>query len=381
MDENRRSAEEPLIGDAAVGNVEDIVAKNNQNTLLLNRIFEGKVQEQNQGQVQNYIHKMIAFQGESRTYFFDGGRDGEMSDEEQKRKIDQCQDLLLKLYVAPIIRLIKVGNTFFGLLDNASYACIILLLVGSSILSPTEKSTIGTLFDGHYATNVAIVVTMGSDLLHNIMHYSTRLWNLSRIDIHLVMLLYAVYVLILALNHQLNHESGDCDWVYWYVLAFRFGCFYLATCCEYWLEIMVLQLIRQLKTGEDFTLPLSTCKRLSLGSIVQRLGYPYSRLSQNDREMLETFKGSFCCWNWKESSMNFLRKYHAPDRFQRNTPKWSHLVFIPGGIIAFLLSMVLLLLLGCLASIPLLVSTGFVYLFQCCCQCCNWGIHEEIWLW
>ena len=63
MDENRRGAEEPLIGDAAVGNVEDIVAKNNQNTLLLNRIFEGKVQEQNQGQVQNYIHKMIAFQG------------------------------------------------------------------------------------------------------------------------------------------------------------------------------------------------------------------------------------------------------------------------------------------------------------------------------
>ena len=146
MGEHRRTVEEPCIGNAARETVEDIVAKNNQNTLLLNRKFEGEVQEQSQGQVESYVHKIIAFQGETRIFCFYGGRDGEMTDEDQKRRVDQCNDLLLKLYVAPIMRVIKISNTFFGALDNASYACILLLLFGSSVLSPAEKDNIGTIF-------------------------------------------------------------------------------------------------------------------------------------------------------------------------------------------------------------------------------------------
>ena len=275
------------------------------------------------------------------------------------------------------MRVIKVSNTFFGALDNASYACILLLLLGSSVLSPAEKDKIGTIFDDPTITDIAIVVTVGLDLIHNIMHNSTSLWNLGRMDIYLVLVLYGVYLILLLIN-QLLHEGDDAkgDWVYWYVLAFRFACFYLATCSEYWLEKMVLKLIRQLKTGEDFALPVSTC----LGNLVQLLGYPYHQLNESDREALETFKGSFCSWNWKESSLNILRKYHTPGHFQTNPPNRNYLVCViayPGGIIAFVLSMVLLLLLGLLSLIPL----GVVYLFQCCCKRCNWKIYEEIFLW
>ena len=216
----------------------------------MNRIFKDVIQEERRGKVA----KMVAFQGDTRIFFFDGGNDMDMTDEEEKRRKEQCQDLLLKLYVAPVIRFMKLGVTFFGLLDNASYACILLLFFGGSILGAEDESNIDNIFDGKDASNIASVVTLASDLLHNIMHSSTRLWNLSRIDLQLVLVLYVAYLIILV--------SGGASWVYWYVLGFRFGFFYLSTCCDYWLERIVLTIVRKLKTGQDFVLsdlPLSTC--------------------------------------------------------------------------------------------------------------------------
>lgn len=67
------------------------------------------------------------------------------------------------------------------MIDNATFACIILLFLGAKVLH--SKELIHNILDGHYQLNTALVVTMCSDVLHNIMHSSTRLWNLNRIDL------------------------------------------------------------------------------------------------------------------------------------------------------------------------------------------------------
>jgi len=355
----------------------DIVSKNNQNTLLLNREFEAEVtvneEEEKNMQSSTCITKMIAFQSDTRIFFFNYGKAGDLTDELEKQRLYHCQNFLLLLYVSPIIRIMKVGISFFDLLDNTSFACILILLFGGGILTSRDHNDIDDIFDGKHGSNTAILIAVFSDLMHNILHSSTRLWNLTRIDLPLVLTLYVAYVTIL--------YSSRADWLYWYLISFRFGCYYLSTSCNYWEDVMVLKIIRKLKTGCDFTLCTFSCKVFFLSNLLDKIRFPYQRLSQEDKNALEVFKGSFCCWNWRQSSLRFLRKYHEIGNIQTSTSKWGHVFFVPGGVIALVTAFVLVAVLVILGSIPLSFAAVVGILLRCCCKRLNLGIFEEMNLW
>jgi len=361
-------------------NVGDVVSKNNQNTLLLNREFEAEIEicrdEEKNMHCSTRIHKMIAFQSDTRIFFFDFGNAGDLTEEEQKKRLDQCQSFLLMLYVAPIIRIMKMGTSFFNLLANTSFACILLLLFGGGILTDKERQDIGDIFDGHDVSNTAILIAVFSDLMHNILHASTRLWNLTRIDLPLVLALYVAYVIILWWT------PGHSEWIYWYLIYFRFGCYYLSTSCNYWEDIMVLKIIRQVKNNRNFTVCDCSCKMFFLSNLIRKIGFPYHRLSQDDKIAAAVFKGSFCCWNWSRSSLRFLRKYHKKGEMQMRTSKWGHVFFLFGGVIASIVAFCLVSVLIILGSVPLSIAAliGF-FARRCFCLHLNFGIFEEINLW
>jgi len=358
----------------------DIVSKNNQNTLLLNREFEAEIEicrdEENNMQYSTRIHKMIAFQSETRIFFFDFGNAGDLTDEELKKRLDQCQSFLLMLYVAPIIRLMKMGISFFVLLDNTSFACILLLLFGAGLLTGRERENIGDIFDDHYGSNAAILIAVFSDLMHNILHAATRLWNLTRIDLPLVLALYVAYVIIL------YSTPAHGDWIYWYLIWFRFGCYYLSISCNYWEDMMVLKIIRQVKNDRDFTVCDCSCKVSFLSNLMHKIGFPYHRLSQDDKIAAAVFKGSFCCWNWSRSSLRFLRKYHKKGKMQMSTSKMGHLFFLPGGVIALIAAFCLVSVLITLGSVPLSIAAFLAFFARRCFRIrFKFGIFEEINLW
>jgi len=359
-------------------NAGDIVSKNNQNTLLLNREFEAEIEigrdDEKNMQCSTRIHKMIAFQSDTRIFFFDFGNAGDLTDEELKKRLDQCQSFLLMLYVAPIIRIMKMGISFFNLLDNTSFACILLLLFGGSILTGRERQHIGDIFDGHHGSNTAILIAVFSDLMHNILHASTRLWNLTRIDLPLVLALYVAYVIILYKAHG--------DWIYWYLILFRFGCYYLSTSCNYWEDMTVLKIIRQVKNDRDFTVCDCSFKMFFLSNLIHKIGFPYHRLSQDDKIAAAVFKGSFCCWNWSRSSLRFLRKYHKKGEMQMSTSKWGHVFFLFGGVIALIVALCVLSVLTILGSVPLSIAALIGFFARRCFRLhFKFGIFEEINLW
>lgn len=369
----------------------DIVSKNNQNSMLLDRVFKAEIQDNTEG---IHSHKMIGLQGESRIFFFDCGRDGEITDEEQENRKEKCRNLLLKLYVAPLTRILKIGSTFFSVLDNATYACILLLFFGSSILSPEDFSNIhnitrndnDNIFDNETGINTATVVTLGSDLLHNIMHASTRLWNLSRVDLQLVLVIYAAYFIILSV--------GKVHWVYWYVLSFRFFAFYVTESCDYWIDMLVQVILKTLKEGEnatdvelqqgfaDFKLHCSGCCCGFVENLVGLLGFPYSRLNRDDIEALRFYKGAFCSWDWRKSSLSFVKTYHGDDSVQELPSCCSiHWFFYLGGIIAFMAVFLLSCVVFFFGGIAFGLGFCLVWIFKLCCISCDWGIHEELYLW
>ena len=232
-----------LVNDMAQSFFGDIVAKNNQNTMLLDRVFKATITD---GPEDTHDHKMIGLQGESRVFLFDCGRDSGIADNEQAKednRREQCRGLLLKLYVAPIIRIAKIGSTFFSVLDNATYACLLLLFFGRMLLG--TKDTIGNILDG---SNLSLIVTVCSDLLHNIMHASTRLWNLRRVDVQLVLVLYVAYYINLVYDVVCMSNS---DLIYVCILSFRFGAFYLTTSCDYWVDMLVLNTLMKLKQEDN----------------------------------------------------------------------------------------------------------------------------------
>jgi len=368
----------PLLANDGNQNLGDIVAKNNQNTLLLNREFEAEIEicgdEEKNMQCLTRIHKMVAFQSNTRIFFFDFDNAGDLTDEERKKRLDQCQSFLLMLYVAPIIRLMKMGISFFNLLDNTSFACILLILFGGGILTSSERENVGDIFDGHHGSNTAILIAVCSDLVHNILNASTRLWNLTRVDLPLVLALYVAYAIIL--------YSAHGDWIYWYLIWFRFGCYYLSTSCNYWEDIMVLKIIHQVKNDRDFTLCDCSCKVSFLSNLMQKIGFPYHRLSQDDKIAAAVFKGSFCCWNWSRSSLRFLRKYHRKGKMQVSTSKRGHVFFLPGGVIALITATCLVSVLIILGSVPLSIAACFAFFARLCFRLrFKFGIFEEINLW
>ena len=340
----------------------DIVSKNNQNTLLLDRVFEAEISNDKNTQ-HSYYYDMVAFQGESRIFIFDGGKEGDITDLEQEDRKEQCRNILLKLYVAPIIRIGKIASTFFGILDNAIFACVLLLLFGSGFLNADDVSIIEKIIQGDYGQGVMMVIVC-SDLLHNIMHSSTRLWNLGRVDLPLVLVLYALYFIML--------EIIWAEWVYWYLVFFRFCAFYVTTSCDYWIEVMIHNMVMNLKEGHDFML-----LPYYLGNFVSCIRYPTSRLNKDDKEALKHFKGTFCAWNWTQSTLGIVKKYHEKSKFQELPSNISHFFFYFGGVLAFVavfLLSILVFLLGAIACILAYVILRLLSGF-------DWGIQEEIFLW
>jgi len=354
----------------------DIVLKNNQGTLLLNREFVAEIKlstdEEKNMQSPTYMHKMVAFQGDTRIFFFDYGKEGDLTNEEEKKRLDQCQNLLLMIYVAPIIRIMKMAISFFYLLDNTSFACLLLLLFGGNILSKDDHRDIGDIFDGRHGSTTAILIAIFSDLLHNILHASTRLWNLTRIDLPLVLTLYLAYFIIM--------RSMGAEWVYWYLLSFRFVSYYVSTCCNYWEDIMVLKIIRKMKAGGDFKLPNFLRKGVYVTKLEDKFAFPHHRLSQDDVHALKFFLGSFCCWNWSRSGFRFLEKYHG-DKQQITTSKWGHLIFLPGGVIALVTAFFLMTVLIMLGLIPLIFAASVGFIMKCFCIRCQLPIFDEVNMW
>ena len=345
----------------------DIVSKNNQNTLLLDRIFKAEISNNYSTKYVLY-HKMIGFQGESRIFLFDCGREGYITDEEQEERKEECRGLLLNLYVAPIIRIAKIASTFFSIIDNATFACILLLLFSGTALTTDQRGIVEKIIDGDYHSS-AMMIIVCSDLLHNIMHSSTRLWNLGRVDLPLVLVLYTSYFILLGVSRS--------DMVYWYLIFFRLCAFYASTCCDYWIEVIIYNIIMKLKQGKDFILPFSETTFRSLNMLVGRLRYPTSRLNEDQKIALKHFKGTFCCWNWTESSLRIVKKYHNEDSFQDLPSKWNHFFFYLGGFIAFVVVFLLSIVVFFLGSISYILA----YLMLCLFKGLNWGIKEEILLW
>ena len=358
---------------------DDIVSKNNQNTMLLDKLFEAEIQD---GTHNIHSHKMIGFQSESRIFFFDCGQDGELQDAELENRKEKCRNLLLNLYVAPLVRIMRIGSTFFTVLDNASYACILLMFFGSSILTPediTDMKHFFDMFNNDTTMNTITGVILGSDLTHNIMHSQTRLWNLSRMDLPLVLVIYSIYCILLSV--------GKSRWVGWFVLGFRFFSFYMAECCEYWVDIWVERIILSLREGNisagadrnrggaDFTLPISNCCCNCVQKLGSKMGFPYSRLSSDDIEALSLYKGTFCSWNWKKSSVNFVRKYHLPGCLQQIPSNWNHLLFYPGGIIALITVLILSFVVAVFGLIALLFGYLVFWMFG------GLEMYEEFLLW
>lgn len=353
--------------------LKDIVFKNNQNTLLLNREFVAKIPiEEKNVQSTTYDHKMIAFQADTRIFFFDYGKDGDLTDEEEKNRLDLCQNLLLMIYVAPLIRIMQMGISFFDLLDNTSFAVILLLLFGGNILETDDRSEIGNIFSGSLGSDTAIMIAVFSDLMHYILHSSTRLWNLGRVDLPLVLSLYMAYVIIM--------WRSNSNWLYWYLLSFRFGSYYVSTCCNYWEDVVVLSIIRKLKAGEDFKLPSFLHKGDFLSKLLDKFAFPLTRLDQENKDALNVFTGSFCCWNWSRSALSFMEKYHG-DKQQKVTSKYGHVIFIPGAVIAILTSIFLVVVLIILGIIPLTIAAFLALVVRICCKRFRLRIHEEINLW
>jgi len=357
----------------------DIVFKNNQETLLLNREFVATIDthkdDEKNMQSSPITYKMIAFQAETRIFFFDCGEcgeDGKLKEDKQKERLEHCQKLLLMIYVAPLIRVMQMGISFFNLLDNTSFALILLLLLGGDILTKDHRLEIGNIFSGALGSDTAIMITVFSDLMHYILHSSTRLWNLGRVDLPLVLSLYMAYVIIM--------WRSNSNWLYWYLLSFRFGSYYVSTCCNYWEDVVVLKIIRKLEDKDDFKFPSCLHKGVFLSNLLDKFAFPKDRLDKEDKEALTVFKGSFCTWNWSRSAKRFMEKYHG-DRKQKDTSKYGHLVFIPGAVIAIVTSFFLVLVLIILGIIPLSIAYVLAHLVRLCCRRFKLRIHEEINLW
>ena len=238
----------------------DIVGKNNQNTLLLDRLFEAKIPD-DYGNVET--RRVVAIQSETRVFLFHIGSDGSDggdiqgstgSQSERKEEIDmldkrrnQCRELLLKLYVAPMVRLIKIASSFFSILDNLTFACIVLLFFFGGLLDSDMKHKIHSIIEGRLYGSTALVVLLCSDILHNIMHASTRLWNLNRVDFPLVMVFYAAYFVIMVVDNIPKDDASKWDfsksWIYFYALGFRFAAFYISESCEYWMDVLVVKIL------------------------------------------------------------------------------------------------------------------------------------------
>merc|ERR1719173_11942 len=172
-----------------------------------------------------------------------------------------------------------MGISFFNLLDNTSFAFILLLLLGGDILKTADRSEIGHIFSGSHGSDTAIMIAVFSDLMHYILHSSTRLWNLGRVDLPLVLSLYMAYVIIM--------WRSNSNWLYWYLLLFRFGSYYVSTCCNYWEDVVVLKIIRKLKDGQDFKLPSFLHKVCCLSKLVDKFAFPLTRLDKENDDALK----------------------------------------------------------------------------------------------
>ena len=363
---------------------DDIVSKNNQNTMLLDRIFEAEIQNETNNM---HSHKMIGFQGESRIFFFDCGQNRELQHAELENRKEKCRNLLLKVFVAPLVRIMRIGTTFFTVLDNVSYAWILLMYFGAIILNDMiEKVDILGIFDTDETTiHLITCAILGSDLIHNIMHSSTRLWNLSRIDLPLVLVIHSTYCILLSIGES----TGS---VYWYVFGFRFFSFYMTKSCEYWIDVWVQKTIFSLRQGNiiagaeknrggtDFTLPMFNNCCSSVQKLAKNIGFPYSRLSSDDTEALSLYKGTFCSWNWRKTSVDFVKNYHPSECVQQLQSKWSHCVFYPGGFIAILTVLILSFVVAVFGLIAFFLGYLILLPFMCCRRCCDWGweIYEEL---
>jgi hypothetical protein len=333
---------------------------------------------------------MVGFQGESRVFIFDYGKEGDISDQEKEDRKEQCRNILLKLYVAPLLRIGKIASTFFSIIDNAMFACVLLLLFGTGVLDDTEdvikhmikkrpdsseKVLFGSgVFDDadvgkqHIWEKImegdvqqgAMVVIVCCDLLHNIMHSSTRLWNLGRVDLPLVLSLYVLYAIML--------EKTCSDHVYWYLVGLRFCAFYVTISCDYWIEVIIHNMLMKLKSGHDFILPFC-CSNTLLG----RLRYPCIRLSNEDKEALKHFKGTFCAWNWTQSTSRIVKEYHGNGKFQNLPSSTSHFFFYFGGGRAFVAVLVLSVLVFLLGA----VSYTLAYVLMLLLRRFDWGIKED----
>jgi len=354
----------------------DIVFKNNQDTLLLNREFVAwiKIPKDEEKNVQSsaIIYRTIAFQADTRIFLFDCGKDGVLTGDEKKERLDKYQNLLLKIYVAPFIRIMQMGISFFNLLDNTSFAFILLLLLGGDILTRDDRLEIGSLFSGAYGSDTAIMIAVFSDLMHYILHSSTRLWNLGRVDLPLVLSLYMAYVIIM--------WRSSSNWLYWYLLSFRFGSYYASTCCNYWEDVVVLKIIRKLKDGDDFKFPRFLHKGAFLSDLLDKFAFPNDRLDQQDKDALKVFTGSFCCWNWSRSALRLMEKYHGGQQ-KKATSWYGHLVFIPGAVIAIVTSFFLFLVLMILGTIPLSIAVVIDRLVRHRCPRFRLRIEEELNFW
>ena len=67
-----------VVGNEKVSKKQDVVLKNNQNTTLMDKVFIQQVQDDSET---THDHKMIGMQAETRIFFFDCGKDGDIMDE------------------------------------------------------------------------------------------------------------------------------------------------------------------------------------------------------------------------------------------------------------------------------------------------------------
>ena len=280
----------------------------------------------------------------------------------------------------------RIGTTFFTVLDNALYACILLMFFGPIILDHMISTIlISGIFYEETTINTITGVILGSDLIHNIMDSSTRLWNLSRIDVPLVLVIHLTYCILL----YIGESTGS---VYWYVFCCRFLCFYMAKSCEYWIDVWVQKIIFSLRQGNiiagaeknqggtGFALPMfNNCCR-SVQKLAKNIGFPYSRLSSEDIEALSLYKGTFCSWNWRKTSVDFVKNYHLSECVQQLQSKRSHCVFYPGGFIAILTVLILSFVVAIFGLIAFFLGYLILLPFMCCRRCCDWGweIYEEL---
>jgi hypothetical protein len=281
------------------------------------------------------------------------------------------QNVLLDLLTTPKYRAMSAMYIIFRLLDNISLLLIFVLsIMNNGFTIPTSAEW-------------ALFSAIGLEVFYDVMLYTHKYWTLQRLSIHIGIVLYCVYAVIVAWKHSNGDYTPNELHTVIVVLSIRFFTFIIEECVDIAIDgelhndLLKLQNRKDQETKDQETREHQETREdpernveqneIDTSSLLSRSKFKSYMDVSNAVKMPQDvdYKGSFFAWGSKSV---FTREVWTKDQF----PRWLVyiLCFLP-FIVAFIILVLFIILCLVASLIPVILAYVLAAI-------CHWTCDRKI---